>query len=63
MKQPHRSITAVLMTVIYVLITFSPLAPLAMFSKGVAHAVTGQCSGDCDICGCSAERRASHTCC
>lgn len=63
MKLPSRSITAVLMTVIYLLITFSPLAPLAMHSKGIAHAVTGQCSGDCDICGCAPERRASHTCC
>ncbi|NVN89244.1 MAG: hypothetical protein HXX11_01460 [Desulfuromonadales bacterium] len=63
MKMPNRSITALLMTVIYLLITLLPLAPLAMHSKSVAHAVTGQCSGDCDICGCSPERRASHTCC
>jgi hypothetical protein len=48
---------------IYLLITISPLAPLAMQSRSVAHAVTGECSGDCDICGCSLERRTSHTCC
>lgn len=63
MKLPNRSITALLMTVIYLLITLSPLAPLAMHSKRIAHAVTGHCSGDCDICGCSPERRASRTCC
>jgi hypothetical protein len=45
------------------LIVMSPLAPLAMHSKVVAHAVTGECSGDCDICGCSLESRANHTCC
>ena len=58
-----RYITALILTVIYLLITMSPLAPLALKSPTVAHAVTGECSGDCDICGCSAERRANHTCC
>lgn len=52
-----------MLTAIYLLITISPLAPIAMRSKSVAHAVTGECSGDCDICGCSPERRASRTCC
>jgi hypothetical protein len=51
------------MTVIYLLIAMSPLSTLAMQSKRVAHAMTGECSGDCDICGCSVESRASHTCC
>jgi hypothetical protein len=63
MKFPSRSITALVMTVIYLLITLSPLAHLATLSRGVAHAVTGQCSGNCDIDGCSPERRASRTCC
>jgi hypothetical protein len=54
---------ALVLTVIYLLITMSPLAPLALKSPRVAHAVTGECSGDCDICGCSPERRADHTCC
>lgn len=51
------------MTFIYMVIVFSPLAPLAMQSKLVAHAVTGECSGDCKIDGCSLERSAAHTCC
>lgn len=58
-----RYITSLLMTAVYLLMVFSPLAPLAMHSKRVAHAVTGQCSGDCRIDGCSAERSAAHTCC
>jgi hypothetical protein len=45
------------------LIVMSPLVSLAMLSKTVAHVVTGECSGDCDICGCSLESRANHTCC
>lgn len=44
-------------------IVFSPLAPLAMHSKHVAHTVTGECSGDCEVDGCSLERSAAHTCC
>jgi hypothetical protein len=54
---------AVILLVIYSLITVSPLAPLTLKSPKAAHAVTGECSGNCDICGCSAERRANHTCC
>jgi hypothetical protein len=34
-----------------------------MNSKHVAHAITGECVGDCNICGCSAESRANNTCC
>jgi len=45
------------------LIVMSPLASLAMYSKTALHLVTGECSGDCDICGCSPESRANHTCC
>jgi hypothetical protein len=48
---------------IYLLIVFSPLAPLAMQSKLVVHAIIGECSGDCRIDGCSLERSAAHTCC
>jgi hypothetical protein len=51
------------MMAIYLMIALSPLSTLAMQSKKVAHAVTGECSGDCEICGCSAESRANHTCC
>jgi hypothetical protein len=62
-KMPVRHVTAFLLMVVYTLITMSPLAPLAIRSPGFAHAVAGQCSGNCEICGCSAERRANHTCC
>ena len=63
MKKSSRSIVALVLTAIYLLITMSPLAPLALRSPPLAHAVTGECVGDCDICGCSPEMRASHTCC
>jgi hypothetical protein len=63
MKKSHRYITSLILTMIYLLIVFSPLAPLAMQSKLVSHAATGECSGDCRIDGCSLERSAAHTCC
>ncbi|NJD91716.1 MAG: hypothetical protein FIA91_09410 [Geobacter sp.] len=58
-----RYITSLLLTAVYLLITLMPLAPLAMHSKRVAYAISGECSGDCAICGCSAERSATRTCC
>jgi hypothetical protein len=63
MTRSSRKMISLLVTVIYLLITMSPLVPLALKSPRVAHAVTGECSGDCNICGCSPERRANHTCC
>ncbi len=63
MKKHSCSLTALFLTAIYLVIVMSPLAPLALRSPTIAHAVTGECLGDCNICGCSAEQRASHTCC
>jgi hypothetical protein len=63
MKKPPRAIVSLALAVIYLLITLSPLAPLVLHSPHVAHAITGECVGECDICGCSPEMRASHTCC
>jgi hypothetical protein len=62
-RRSYRKLIAVILTTIYLIIALSPLAPLAMHSKAVAHAVTGECVGDCRICGCSPEARANHTCC
>ena len=59
----QRYIASLLLTTIYLLIVFSPLAPLAMQSELVVHAIIGECSGDCRIDGCSLERSADHTCC
>lgn len=63
MKKCNRYITSLLMTMVYMVIVFSPLAPLAMQAQHAAHAVTGECSGDCTADGCSLERSAAHTCC
>jgi len=62
-RRSYRRLIAIFLTTIYLTIAMSPLATLAMHSKVVAHAVTGECSGDCDICGCSLESRMDHTCC
>ena len=63
MKQSKRRIIATLLTLIFLMISFSPLGFLALQSTTFAHALTGECSGDCTICGCSAESMATHTCC
>lgn len=63
MKNSQRHITSMLMTIIYLVIVLSPLTPLFAHSRLVIHTVTGHCSGDCRIDGCSAERSAAHTCC
>ena len=61
-KLPRHKITLIL-TAIYLVIVMGPLAPLALHSPVIAHALTGECAEDCRICGCSPERSASHTCC
>lgn len=63
MKKCNRYITSLLMTMVYMVIVFSPLGPLAMQAQHDAHAVTGECSGDCTADGCSLERSAANTCC
>lgn len=63
MTKSHRYITSLFMTAVYLLIVFSPLTSLAMQSKTINHAVTGECSGDCSIDGCSLEQSAAHACC
>ena len=64
MRKTHRYISAFVLCVIYGLIVLSPLAAqMAMRSPVVAHALTGECAGECGLCGCAPERSASHTCC
>ncbi len=63
MKRFPRSLVALLLTAVYAVIVMAPLAPIAMRSAAIAHAITGECVEDCAICGCSPERSASRTCC
>ena len=63
MRRLPRHIPALLLFIIYLVIVMSPLAPFAMHSPVIAHALTGKCAMDCSICGCSAERSANRTCC
>ena len=63
MRLPRRHITALILIAIYLLIVLSPLAPLALHSPALAHALTGECAEDCRVCGCSPERSAARACC
>ncbi|MDD2851808.1 MAG: hypothetical protein PHY09_07900 [Desulfuromonadaceae bacterium] len=58
-----RHVAGAVLTAIFMIIVLSPLAPLAMHSKSVIPARAGECSGDCNICGCSPESRSAGTCC
>jgi hypothetical protein len=63
MRSLPRFIPALVLVILYALIVISPLAPLALRSATIAHALTGECAGDCSLCACSPERSANHTCC
>lgn len=62
-KGRFRRINGLLLVAIYTVITLSPIAPVFLHSKTIAHAITGECVGDCNICGCLLEARESNTCC
>jgi len=51
------------MTAVYLLLTLSPLASLGIQSHPFFQLLSTECSGDCRLCGCSAERSASRACC
>jgi hypothetical protein len=63
MRKLPRVIPAIVLIVLYAMIVLSPLAPMALRSPMIAHAITGECASDCSICRCSPERSANHTCC
>ena len=63
MKPFTRIRIALFLMAIYTLITISPAVQCAMRSASVVHAVAGECTGECDTCGCSPERSGAHTCC
>lgn len=62
-KLTFRRFSGFFLTAVYVMIALGPLAPVALHSRTVLHAVTGGCAGDCAVCGCSSEVRANGTCC
>ncbi len=62
-KALFRRIIAAGMTALYLLMVFSPLASFAMHGTESAAMGIRECVGDCDLCGCSPESRASQTCC
>ena len=62
-RRPCRGIIAAVMAAVYLMILFTPLAPFAVPSAGTSGVVVRECSGDCNICGCSPESRSAGTCC
>lgn len=62
-RMPHRNLSALLLMAIYLVMTMSPLAPVALENTYLAHAMNGECVGDRNICGRSLDPRFNHTCC
>jgi hypothetical protein len=58
-----RRYVAQLLTAIYAMMIFSPLAPHALQPANGIYAASGECSGDCSIDSCSLESRLKHSCC
>jgi len=63
MERFHQRSISFIMTAVYLLITLSPLASNSSKSNPFFQTLAKECSGDCRLCGCSAERSASQTCC
>jgi hypothetical protein len=63
MQRADQKKISFIMTAVYLLLTLSPLVSIGMQSKPYSQALSRECSGDCRLCGCSAERSASHACC
>jgi len=62
-KRPSRGTVATIMLIVYLMISLSPLSALALHSSHNGHGKAVECSGDCNLCGCSPENRAAKTCC
>ena len=62
---PHgyRRLIAVVLTAVYLAFVFTPLVSSALYLTIAAPTAIHECAGDCDLCGCSPESRASHSCC
>ena len=63
MHTVFRKYSALFLALAYAIMLLGQLAPMSMGSATIAHAITGECSGDCDIDGCSLASRLNHTCC
>lgn len=63
MRRLPKHTTAAILTALYLVIALTPLSPILLKSAHIAHAITGECSGECKVDGCSLESRANHTCC
>ncbi|MDA8430460.1 MAG: hypothetical protein M0T70_14505 [Geobacteraceae bacterium] len=62
-SRSKRTIVAAGLTIIYLLLSLGPLTAGIKHANLFAHSIRVECSGDCNLCGCSPEKRASKTCC
>jgi hypothetical protein len=62
-RNTSRKVIAAGMFVLYLTLIVYPPVAYVFQGSGTVTAGVRECSGDCNICGCSPESRASHTCC
>lgn len=62
-RRSYRRLIVVFLTTVYMLTVMTPFVPLILHSDRAAHAITGECAGDCRICGCSPAASTNRTCC
>ncbi len=63
MIKSSRTYSALFLLLAYVTLLLGQLTPLATGSAAVTHAMSGECSGNCAIDGCSLTSQANKTCC
>lgn len=59
----QRQLKAALLATIFSLMVVIQLVPVCQQTVPPPQAIPVECSGDCNLCGCSPQSRASNTCC
>lgn len=63
MKKIRRPIIALILAAMYAAPIVSPVLSFAVHSTMNTLVVLGECSGNCDLCGCPPAKSKDHTCC
>jgi hypothetical protein len=62
-QRPFHRLSASAITLVYLLLLLTPLLPRTAFSAASAHRSARECSGSCELDGCSYQSRVNKTCC
>lgn len=62
-KKCFRRFSALVLAAVQCAIILAPLAPVTLHSGIIFHYATGECAGDCSVCGCPPESKGRSCCC